>query len=359
MTEKVVWDLLKDEASKLSPLDLLANTLCYVRSEAQKVTDKDGLNNLLRFSVMYGLDGVMKDVLNGRYGEASRIDVDTILPMSVDEIRQWYSGMRIYMPAYAMGAVLGHENVVDVVLKELGREFDAPQSIQRWNDGPVVQFDNQSLPANVLLWVFMKNMPDMIKCLVVNHGFQFRWIGDRQFEFIYDRIFEAPEFESNPKWTDMDENDVIWAGSRQDRCRMRKNAVYPKQMEMLDHIISLGFPFSLFFDDPSKLSEQDSGIETKEQWETYYARVNIKARRKITRACCEYNSAQENRRDRLKVHDFFRKLKARWDGQESVQPAHLPEFESLDPRWKTKEKEKNGESEDEDEESDYYSYDSD
>ncbi|KAL7536908.1 hypothetical protein ACHAWF_005600, partial [Thalassiosira exigua] len=60
-TEAIVFQSLKDEAPKLSTVELLANALLYLRKEAGKLTAQE----LLRFTVLYGLDGAMIDVLRG------------------------------------------------------------------------------------------------------------------------------------------------------------------------------------------------------------------------------------------------------------------------------------------------------
>ena len=237
--ESVVRRLLQTEVSELAPLDLLANILSHVREGAQKEDEDVRPAHVLRFAVLYGLDGVMRDVLRSRYGEAADLDANALLPLSdapIDEGRRAYAlGFfgRAHMPAYAAAAILGHENVVVAALAGSGGAWDAPLGVQRGEEEAVDEHACHALPSIVFLWVFMKNMPGMLKCLVRNCGFQFRWIEHgMDLPMVHRRIFDTAEYESCPNWTDLDMEELAWVGSRE-RCRLRAAAAYKKQMEML------------------------------------------------------------------------------------------------------------------------------
>ena len=111
---------------------------------------------------------------------------------------------------------------------------------------------------------------------------------------------------------------------------------------MLDVLISLGFPFSLFFptEPPIEREEKltkDKKLESRDECKAYMRNMDKeerKARDLVYQACSAYNSIQTSKRETLHIGDFYRKLKSRWDGQESVQVDHLPEFEELDSRWR-------------------------
>lgn len=263
--EVIVFRLLRDEAPKLSTVEILANILFYLRKEAGKVPMKD----LLRFSVLYGLDGAMIDVLRGRYGDADALTVNTLMPLDdkplpADDGSRFMIGFKAFMPAYALGAILGHENVVTTALAQPGGKIDALCGVQTSNDAEIKERTNVLL-SEVFLWVFMKNMPDMIKCLVNQCGFQFRWIEHNTFlPMIFKRIFELAEYETFPRWTgDLDEEELMWCGGSRARCRLRAAAAYKEQMNMLDLLISLGFPFSLFFDHEPPIEREEKLVKEK------------------------------------------------------------------------------------------------
>lgn len=364
--ECIILDALKNEALKLSTADLLANILFYMRKEANKVAIAD----LLRFSVVYGFDGVMKDILSGKYGDVGDLTVNTILPLDdkpiSDSKYSFRGGIRkMYMPAYAIAAILGHKNVVlSALLAQPEGKMDCPVGWQREEEDEVIVHDMHTLPSDVFFWVFQNNMPEMIKCLVNDCGFQFRWIShDRHMPSMLHRLFDAEEYESHPNWTgDVDEEGLMWESSR-DRRRMRAASSYSQQMKMLDVLISLGFPFSLFFpiEPPIEREEaqmKDKKLETREEWKAYMRNMDKeerKARDLVYQACSAYNSMQNTEPEMLTIGDFYRKLKSRWDCQESVQTDRLPDFEELDSRWRAT---RRPQDEDEHHESDSY-YDSD
>ena len=108
----------------------------------------------------------------------------------------------------------------------------------QWNQNDEVNIaNNHTLPSQVFLWIFMKNMPGMIRCLV-NQGFQFRWIEERHLDMMQSRLFEASHYESNPNWTDLDQDELMYCWSSRERCQLRASASYKKQMEMLGKVVA-------------------------------------------------------------------------------------------------------------------------
>ncbi len=127
-------------------------------------------------------------------------------------------------------------------------------------------------------------------------------------------------------------------------------------MEMLDLLISLGFPYELFFpteppiEREKKLLEEKK-LETRQQrreYEKSLSKEERKAMEDACRACSAYNSIQMTEPEMLTLEDFVSKLKSRWEkGQESVQVqvARLNEFEALDSRWRKAQRQQNGDEE--------------
>ena len=386
--ETEIYNALRGEARYLPTIDLLENILQYVREEANKTSS---LEDLLRFSVLYGLDGVMKDILEGRYGKKKKttkksgnnintilpvdININTLLPLDDEPLPdgssrpdRWdlWGKRKLFFPAWALAAILGHTNVVVASLTKLDGKMDVPTGVQFKHDEEMNTYDNHKLPSDVFTWVcIQKNMPDMIKCLVNDCGFQFRWIDHRDhIPMIIQRLFDESEYESHPKWMgDYDEEDLFYAGGSRGRCRLRASAAYKVQMAMLDVLISNGLPYSVLFPtDPGIEREEElrkeKKLETREECKAYMRNMDKdqrKAREVMYQACSAYNSLQESEPETLTIGDFYKKLKSRWDGQESVQTDRLPDFEELDSRWR---EERIPEEERHDEDSESY-YDSD
>ena len=232
VTEGIIVKALEEEVSDLPTVNLLTNVLHYFRNKANK-TDID---DLFRFAVVYGLDGVMKDVLNGSYGEIGDLDINCILPLDDNPIiHDGYSMggvQKLYMPAYGLGAILGHANIVKSTISQLGGKMDCPIGYQMdEEDGVEVYHNKHSVPSEVFYWVFNNNMPEIIKTLVNDCGFQFRWIDhERYLPMMIHRLFETEEYESHPRWVgDIDEEDLMYENSRV-RCRMRAASAYSEQM---------------------------------------------------------------------------------------------------------------------------------
>mmetsp|Transcript_18480 Transcript_18480/g.39993 ORF Transcript_18480/g.39993 Transcript_18480/m.39993 type:complete len:555 (-) Transcript_18480:388-2052(-) len=354
-TEEVTLRGLKIEASRLSIVTLLANVLSYIRNKACNV-----VNDLLRFSVLYGLDGAMKDIIQGKYGDVGDAVVNTLLPLDdkplpLDDEHSFFRDKIFFMPPYALGAILGHSNVVTTALSGLGGDVDSPYGLQFKRDGEIKSFDDHTLVSHVMHWVFSKNMPDMLKCLVNECGFQFRWIDhENHIPMMLTRIFEADEYADNPKWTgDLDAEDLIWEGSR-GRRQMRAEASYKMQMQMLDLLIALGFPFTLFFPteptvERDERMRKEKKLNTREERRAYgksLSKEERKANCDAYNACEAYNSIQKTEPEMLTLGDYYRSLKSRWqDGQQSVevQISRLDEFEALDSRWRKEQRQANGE----------------
>ncbi|KAL7529592.1 hypothetical protein ACHAWF_003042 [Thalassiosira exigua] len=347
-TESVILTALTGEASNLSTIELIANVLCYVRKEA----DAAPLSTLLRFSVLYGLDGVMTDVLRGKYGDVEDLTINTPLPLDDEPMEVsknsflFGDNRKMLMPPYAMGAILGHSNITIAALTELGGKLDAPRGMQFEPDEEPKIFDDHRLPSEVFHWVFQKNNPDMIKCLVRECGFQFRWIThDKHIPAMFRRIFHAVDWADFPKWAgEMDEEELVWECKRE-RYRMRSESAYKVQMEMLDVLIALGFPFELFFptEPPVYVEErleEEKKLETRQQLQDFVRGLSEgerKARQDLLEACSGYNSTKGKEPDMLTGGDFYRKLKSRWEkSEEPAQVTHLDDFEVLDSRWRQK-----------------------
>lgn len=85
--ERDVDMALVHDVARLSRGEILLNVLRYLREEAAAKTPAE----LLRLAAMYGLDGAVPDILDGRYGDAVRaLSIDEPLYI-MDE--DWWRGM--------------------------------------------------------------------------------------------------------------------------------------------------------------------------------------------------------------------------------------------------------------------------
>ena len=107
----------------------------------------------------------------------------------------------------------------------------SPNGRRSEEDGVEVYHNKHSVPSEVFYWVFNNNMPEIIKTLVNDCGFQFRWIDhERYLPMMIHRLFETEEYESHPRWVgDIDEEDLMYENSRVRR-RMRAASAYSEQM---------------------------------------------------------------------------------------------------------------------------------
>jgi len=88
----------------------------------------------------------------------------------------------------------------------------------------------------------------------------------------------------------------------------------------------------------------DKKLETQQEVKAYMrsmSKEERESRERAYQACCGYNTIQESEPETLTLGDYYRKLKARWDGQEE-QTDRLLEFEALDSRWRATQPEQNG-----------------
>mmetsp|Transcript_12920 Transcript_12920/g.19488 ORF Transcript_12920/g.19488 Transcript_12920/m.19488 type:complete len:320 (+) Transcript_12920:1-960(+) len=285
----------------------------------------------------------MRDIVRGGYGDLyDDLTIDTLLELSDEPIRPHCFEQKFYMSPLHLGAILGYSNIVATACNELGGKIDAPLGMQ--SDGTMgefVTYDHCS-PSYVMEWIILKNMKAILKTLVEDCGFQFRWAfhGSSK-DTICKRIFELSEYESNPRWTGgILEEDYAFESSRVRR-RMRSASAYKEQMKMLDYLVDLGFPFALLFPTEVKIEELEQlqkakKLETRKQNREYMRSLNRKDREAIDLAsemASSYNSLKNSEAEMLTLCDYYRMLKKKWDGKES-QVARLEEFEALDPTWR-------------------------
>ena len=374
--ERIVLETLSMEVSFLSIDVLMFNILKYIR-DLVKVNEMQDITKLLRFSVLYGLDGVMKDILRGRYGHVGDfstvnsflivLDDTPIVDTSGDDLLSIRK--RLYWPLYAVGALVGHKNIVTVALKELGGIYDAPSChdfSHRLEEGLKIDGDH-TLPSELFHWVLHKNMPDMVECLVKECGFQFRWIDHKKYilKSMFKTLFLVSDFPRPPWDGDIDEEeDMFFLSSGQIR-KARAKASYKSKMKMLDLLISLGFPFELFFPteplfEKEELVRKNGKLqENTQEWLEYFNSLTKDQRKAIIRidsARGSYNRSHSYK-DALTSSEFYKKLKTRWEeGQETSQISKLDEYEALDSRWRKWRRRQDGEESESDDDSDLEEY---
>jgi len=360
--EHLIWEAFKDETTKLPLCDLLLNILSYVRNKSNECEDRV---DILRFAVLYGLDGVMRDLIKGGYGDMNDdLTIDTLLELSDEpaDPEDWFGIHRKwYMTPLYLGAILGYSNIVVTACKELRAKIDAPLGMIN-QTGEFATHDHYSVIA-VMQWVILNNMKGMLKTLVEDLGFQFRWFFHANcHRVVCKRLFDLSEYESNPRWKGgITEEDYAFESSRVRR-GMRSASAYKEQMKMFDYLIDLGLPFELLFptevpiDDLERLQKAKK-LETRKQSREYMKSLSRNEREAIDLASAmasSYNSLKNSEAEMLTLCDYYRMLKKKWEGKES-QIARLDEFEALDPTWRAERKrqEERGEEEKSDDESSY------
>lgn len=368
--EEHIYLALRDNVPKLSALQLLENVLDYLLhrvKEDKTATRKD----FLRFTVVYGLDGAMKDVLNGAYScnkndDDDEITINTLLPLSdgvprppdEENMSRFHRGpMYMFLPAYALGAMIGHVNVVSTAIGELHATIDAPLEAFQGNSTPVCHY--HYTPGEVLFGAIMTNRQHVLKCLVKEHGFQFRWINhDREMEMIRWRLLADHELDCSTFWTgDLDADDIYYEASSRQRRRLRARVSYQEQMKMLDLLIELGLPFLVLF--PADLYRyierlQQGSMEELRTFEGTLSKDEKKMKRIVWEACSSYNNVRQRHELWLSMGEFYsQQLNARWAAQHDAQTIKLGEYEALDSRWRAQMEEGNGESSNSDGESEY------
>ena len=376
--EEILLRAFKGEVTDLPLIDLMTNVLSYVREKVEKIMQSgdEELEALLRFAVIYGLDGVMKNILQGAYGDTKGLTIDTLLPLT-DEPLEEHLGWMWWLPPMHMGAILGHSNVVLGALG-LGGKIDAPMGSE--TSERAIQLSQYHSPTTVLEWIILKNKKQMLQILVKDCGFQFRWMSrDRQTQQIskpvFSRIFDLSQYESDPMWKgELRFEDYMWENSRV-KCQMRAASAYKEQMLMLDHLIELGFPFELLFPTEPGVDElerlhQNKQLETRQQNREYMLSLSKNDRlalENLTDMTRSYNCVQQDSSDSdtdeshqnlLSVSGYYYMLKKRWDGKQS-QLARLPEFEGLDPTWRAEQEPSNPDDHDDDDDTDHYDDDTD
>ena len=360
--EHLIWEAFKDETTKLPLCDLLLNILSYVRNKSNECEDRV---DILRFAVLYGLDGVMRDLIKGGYGDLNDdLTIDTLLELSDEpaDPEDWFGIHRKwYMTPLYLGAILGYSNIVVTACKELRAKIDAPLGMIN-QTGEFATHDHYSVTA-VMQWVILNNMKGMLKTLVEDLGFQFRWFFHANcHRVVCKRLFDLSEYESNPRWKGgVTEEDYAFESSRVRR-GMRSASAYKEQMKMFDYLIDLGLPFELLFptevpiDDLERLQKAKK-LETRKQNREYMKSLSRNEREAIdlsSAMASSYNSLKNSEAEMLTLCDYYRMLKKKWEGKES-QIARLDEFEALDPTWRAERKrqEEGGEEEKSDDESSY------
>ena len=397
--EAVMWTAVQKELPRLQSYELLVNILSYVRKMATEYDN--ALDRLLRFAVLYGLDGVMKDVLRGAYGDISNgnnLTINSLLPLAskppaecphyADEINdEWF------MPALHIGAILGHCNIVSTAFKELNANVGAGMGIQSGrllepgghsNNERSIRLIEHMTPGVVLEWLILSNNKRGLKYIVEDCGFQFRWMSrdrsssGRISRAVHRRIFDLAEYESNPLWKGKVRfEDYMWESSNE-RSRIRAKSTYKEQMAMLDYLTELGFPFELLFPYEPNIealeqlhkNEKMGTREAEKQYMKSLCKDEKKAMQLIGEMTAAYNYLQYNSRDdyeqegdeengdgentssqshskMLNVCQYYRMLKSKWDGKKS-QVARLPDFEALDWAWREEQRRQEHPSDDED-----------
>jgi hypothetical protein len=347
-----VYKDLKQTVTELPVLELASNILRYIDDEARRLKNSA---HLLRFCAVYGLSGTIGNVLNGlyRYGPVEGLSIDTCLSADdpeaepdVHEIETGRLSRYLYLPICGIGAVLGHIHVVEHALKSLGADLNANLLFKMANREHDVEQDAED-PASPMLmtWAILSNQPEMVKCLVLNAGVQFRWIADEMrhiFQVLFHIDRTSDEF---GVWRGPGYDHTKYTGGKEEQRLHRAQFCYKEKVKMLKTLIEVGLPQALLVPQidtslDAKITKEanDKGMTEPDasMMRTYYkslTRTERKARDQIYDACSFYNSVCKEE-DTVTVEDFVNKyISGLWKEQPVVQEVRLQGPEALDFRW--------------------------
>jgi len=208
--------------------------------------------------------------------------------------------------------------------------------------------EDRSLSSLMLYWAIKSNQPEMVRCLVADCGFQFRWISDSMddlFELLFHIDATNDEF---GVWRSRNYNPGEHMFDRRGQRAYRARSCYSEKQTMLRTMIEAGLPCHLlvpqinveverriikFMDDRDLKHGAD-----RSELQTFFdslSEVESKAREHLYHASAAYNSFQdEDEEDATStLIDYYEKIVGMWKNQPTVQETRLPEFEKLDPRW--------------------------
>ena len=316
------------------------------------------------------------------YRDRKKVTIDTLLPV-IDEYEQDSDLPKkpLFVPVYMIGALLGHTHIVRAAFRELNATVHS--EIYERRDPDVETYESRSLPCvNILLfWLITSNRPQMIRCLCVECGFQFRLLSDDDYEQIWEALmYHLNHFIGsgiyNKRFIEKDYDDIdddeeeeklMWSSSRVHRwdC-LRANRLWKNKERMLQVLIESGLPRKLFvlredldFTLQKRLFEKYKGIDEKnipkseleafKNNERSRPRVENKFRVRLNKACSEYNDVQptptaspieedsdyDDDDDDSRVHTNNNKSKNLKKAEEDNNTLHLPYFyERLLDMWK-------------------------
>ena len=363
-----VYKDLKQTVPELPVLQLASNMLRYIDDVARRLQNSA---HLLRFCAVYGLSGTMGNVLNGlyRYSPVEGLSIDTCLSADDPEVEPAVHEEEItertideeetteitspgrlsrylYLPACGIGAVLGHTHVVEHAIQSLGADINANLLFKMANREHDVEQDAED-PASPMLmtWAILSNQPEMVKCLVLNAGVQFRWIADEMrhiFQVLFHIDRTSDEF---GVWRGPGYDITKYTRGKEEQRLHRAQFCYKEKVKMLKTLIEVGLPQALLVPQidtslDAKITKEanDKGMTEPDahMMRTYYkslSRTERKARDQIYDACSFYNSVCKEE-DTVTVEDFVNKyINGLWKEQPIVQEVRLQEPEELDFRW--------------------------
>jgi hypothetical protein len=349
-----VYKDLKQTVPELPVLELARNILDYVDKEARRLQNSA---HLLRFCAVYGLSGTIGNVLNGlyRYGAVEGLSIDTCLSANdpeaepavyEEETMPGRLSRDLYLPVCGIGAVLGHTHVVEHTIKSLGADINANLLFKMTNREHDVEQDAEDPTSPMLMtWAILSNQPEMVKCLVLKAGVQFRWIAD-EMRHIFQVLFHIDRTDDEVGvWRGPGYDPNKYAGDKEEQRLHRAQFCYKEKVKMLKTLIEVGLPQALLVPQldtslDAKITKEanDKGMDAPDahMMRTYYKslpRTERKARDQIYDACSFYNSVSKEE-ETVTVEDFVNKyICGLWKEQPVVQEARLEEPEALDFRW--------------------------
>lgn len=357
-------------------INILTNILRYLRGLVDINNEKKMPHwKLLRFAAIYGLSGVMTDILDGKYGQVcGDLSIDNMLPVDDDvpdvaERSLYMNTLKLRFPPYIIGSALGHAHVTKHAVLDLGAELHGSLKYTVFKRGEEDKILDGPDSAGVALhWAIDKNHPDMVRCLTLECGVQFRWLSDEKLDGIWSLLFSYSEYEGGAyKGVSRNDEDDGFCGSRREMRWKRAHASYKVKEAMLRVLIECGLPRELFVPDADfsfdkEMMKNYKGklqLEYEDKYKKHMRSLPKKDRRnigQISAACSEFNYVQprygtedeydssdddpdeedcktERPSNTLFAHDFYDRLIGMWKDQPVTQESKLTEFEKYDPRW--------------------------
>ena len=344
-------------ANTLPTMVLLRNIIRWWCEEKSSRISGD-VAPLVVTAVRYGISGVVSDVLAGCYStmhDATEVCEITIIihgryTHDANAFIVTEGTYKCIVPPFVLGAMYGNKNIVKQSLLEVAAFFKKTKDLGSLNDVPFhLNFlrripdskgsDNPTWIAAIhdcshfdlfcklfgnlagfaLFWSIVQNLPEMVKCLVQECKFQFRWLTYQQRETIFDLLhgcsmdtYYNQDLEN--QWRGNVQGGGFFSG-RHEKIRFKRTRSYEEKQRMLKLLIELGIPKNLdgfvpVVDFTPDLKLQSDGKNMSEAMainlDQSMSDMERSERMRVHAACITFNGLQSNDEKTLYLHDFLK-----------------------------------------------------